>query len=89
MSTTAAAPTTADTGPAGPLVGAQSQTPPVRSVGGGGLDRRVGVFFPVFWMVLTAFKQEVDAYTTTPKIFFVPTLDEFRAVFEQGWARRC
>ena len=44
----------------------------------------LGFFFPVFWMVLTAFKQEVDAYTTTPKFFFVPTLDEFKAVFDQG-----
>ena len=44
----------------------------------------LGFFFPVFWMVLTAFKQEVDAYTTTPKIFFVPTLDEFKAVFANG-----
>lgn len=44
----------------------------------------LGFFFPVFWMVLTAFKQEVDAYTVTPKFFFVPTLDEFRAVFSQG-----
>ena len=44
----------------------------------------LGFFFPVFWMVLTSFKQEVDAYTTTPKFFFVPTLDEFKAVFDQG-----
>ncbi|MGE2723529.1 carbohydrate ABC transporter permease [Mycolicibacterium pulveris] len=44
----------------------------------------LGFFFPVFWMVLTAFKQEVDAYTTTPKLFFVPTLDQFKAVFDQG-----
>ncbi|MGV0716058.1 carbohydrate ABC transporter permease [Mycolicibacterium sp. XJ662] len=44
----------------------------------------LGFFFPVFWMVLTAFKQEVDAYTTTPKVFFVPTLDQFKAVFDQG-----
>ncbi|HXO54490.1 MAG TPA: carbohydrate ABC transporter permease, partial [Mycobacterium sp.] len=44
----------------------------------------LGFFFPVFWMVLTAFKHEVDAYTTTPKFFFVPTLDEFKAVFDQG-----
>lgn len=44
----------------------------------------LGFVFPVFWMVLTAFKQEVDAYTTTPKLFFTPTLDEFRAVFDQG-----
>ncbi|BBY19682.1 carbohydrate ABC transporter permease [Mycolicibacterium litorale] len=46
----------------------------------------LGFFFPVFWMVLTAFKQEVDAYTTTPKFVFAPTLDEFRAVFDQGIA---
>jgi sorbitol/mannitol transport system permease protein len=44
----------------------------------------LGFVFPVFWMVLTAFKQEVDAYTDTPKLFFVPTLDEFSAVFSQG-----
>lgn len=44
----------------------------------------LGFVFPVFWMVLTAFKQEVDAYTTTPKFIFSPTLDEFRAVFDQG-----
>ena len=41
-------------------------------------------FFPVFWMVLTAFKQETDAYTETPKLFFSPTLDQFRGVFERG-----
>ena len=35
-------------------------------------------------MVLTAFKQEVDAYTEVPKLFFVPTLDGFKAVFDQG-----
>ncbi|MFF2086925.1 carbohydrate ABC transporter permease [Nocardia sp. NPDC058176] len=44
----------------------------------------LGFFFPVFWMVLTAFKQEVDAYTDTPKLIFTPTLDGFRAVFDQG-----
>jgi sorbitol/mannitol transport system permease protein len=42
-------------------------------------------FFPVFWMVLTAFKQEVDASTDPPKIFFVPTLDQFRNVFDSGF----
>lgn len=44
----------------------------------------IGMFFPVLWMVLTAFKQEGDAYTNTPKLFFVPTLDQFRAVFSSG-----
>src|SRR5918996_1015555 len=36
-------------------------------------------FFPVFWMVLNSFKSEQDA-NTTPKLFFDPTLDEYRAV---------
>jgi sorbitol/mannitol transport system permease protein len=42
-------------------------------------------FFPVLWMVLTAFKQERDAYTDTPKLFFEPTLDQFRNVFDAGF----
>ncbi|MGW0018627.1 carbohydrate ABC transporter permease [Rhodococcus sp. NPDC003382] len=44
----------------------------------------IGFFFPVFWMVLTAFKQEADAYSDPPKFFFSPTLDQFRGVFETG-----
>ena len=39
------------------------------------------VFFPVFWMVLNSFKTELDA-NTTPKLFFEPTLDRWRAVTE-------
>jgi sorbitol/mannitol transport system permease protein len=42
-------------------------------------------FFPVLWMVITAFKNEVDASTDTPKIFFKPTLDQFRNVFDAGF----
>lgn len=41
-------------------------------------------FFPVFWMVLTSFKQEGDAATSPPKLFFSPTLDQYSAVFNQG-----
>ncbi|WP_123023632.1 carbohydrate ABC transporter permease [Mycolicibacterium stellerae] len=44
----------------------------------------LGFFFPVFWMVLTAFKQESDAATNPPTFFFTPTLDQFAAVFDQG-----
>ena len=44
----------------------------------------LGFFFPVFWMVLTSFKQENDAATNPPKLFFVPTLDQYSAVFDQG-----
>jgi sorbitol/mannitol transport system permease protein len=41
-------------------------------------------FFPVFWMVLTSFKTESAAYTTAPKFFFHPTLDQYKAVFSSG-----
>jgi sorbitol/mannitol transport system permease protein len=41
-------------------------------------------FFPVLWMVLTAFKQESDAYTSPPKLFFAPTLEQFKEVFASG-----
>jgi sorbitol/mannitol transport system permease protein len=44
----------------------------------------IGFFFPILWMVLTAFKQEADAYTDPPKLFFSPTLDGFKAVFDAG-----
>jgi sorbitol/mannitol transport system permease protein len=42
------------------------------------------LFFPVFWMVLTAFKQERDAFTSPPKFIFKPTLDQFDAVLNGG-----
>ena len=41
------------------------------------------VFFPVFWMVLNSFKTEADA-NTAPKLFFTPTLDEYRKVTESA-----
>ena len=44
----------------------------------------IGFFFPVLWMVLTAFKTESDAYTDPPKLFFVPTLEQFRGVLDSG-----
>ncbi|MEU1981015.1 carbohydrate ABC transporter permease [Nocardia sp. NPDC019395] len=44
----------------------------------------IGFFFPVLWMVLTAFKEEGDAYTDPPKLFFTPTLQQFRDVLDSG-----
>jgi sorbitol/mannitol transport system permease protein len=44
----------------------------------------IAFFFPVFWMVLTSFKRETDAYTTTPKILFQPTLEQYEGVFSGG-----
>jgi sorbitol/mannitol transport system permease protein len=40
-------------------------------------------FFPVFWMVLNGFKTELDA-NASPKLFFTPTLEQFRAVTAQA-----
>jgi sorbitol/mannitol transport system permease protein len=42
----------------------------------------LGFFFPVLWMVLTSFKQESDAATSPPTLFFTPTLDQYSAVFD-------
>ena len=44
----------------------------------------IGFFFPVLWMVLTAFKSEADAYTDPPSLIFSPTLEQFANVFERG-----
>ena len=38
-------------------------------------------FFPVLWIILTAFKTRPDALAIPPKLFFTPTLDNFRSVF--------
>jgi sorbitol/mannitol transport system permease protein len=42
------------------------------------------MFFPILWMVLTAFKAEIDAFTTPPELVFEPTLRSFRDVFARG-----
>jgi len=38
------------------------------------------VFFPIFWMILTGFKTEVEAVATPPELFFRPTLENYIAV---------
>ena len=38
-------------------------------------------FFPVFWMILSSFKEEQDA-NTSPELFFSPTLDRYSDVTE-------
>ena len=37
------------------------------------------VMFPLIWMILGAFKSEIDIYST--RLFFKPTLDNFHAIF--------
>ncbi|NEE04275.1 carbohydrate ABC transporter permease [Phytoactinopolyspora halotolerans] len=46
----------------------------------------IGVFFffPVAWMVITAFKHEADATTDPPRLIFEPTLEQFRNLFDAG-----
>lgn len=31
------------------------------------------LFFPIFWMLLTSFKSEIDAFATPPQFIFQPT----------------
>ncbi|HXH02925.1 MAG TPA: carbohydrate ABC transporter permease [Candidatus Competibacteraceae bacterium] len=42
------------------------------------------IFFPIFWMALTAFKTEVEAVATPPSLWFTPTLENFEEVFERS-----
>ena len=42
----------------------------------------LALFFPIFWMTITAFKTERDAYSMA--MIFVPTLDSFREVFARS-----
>ena len=41
------------------------------------------MFFPILWMLLAAFKTEIDA-VAPPKLFFEPTLENFVAVNQRA-----
>ena len=41
------------------------------------------MFFPIFWMVLASFKTEVVAVATPPRLFFSPTLENYREIFDR------
>jgi sorbitol/mannitol transport system permease protein len=43
----------------------------------------LAMFFPIFWMVLASFKTEVVAVATPPRLFFSPTLENYREIFER------
>ena len=62
-------------------------------VGHAGWGRTVGAaivsliyFFPVFWIILTAFKTYEDALAVPAKFFFTPTLDNFAQVFGRAYS---
>jgi multiple sugar transport system permease protein len=37
---------------------------------------------PLLWLALTSFKNRVDIFALTPKLFFTPTLDNYREAFQ-------
>lgn len=41
------------------------------------------MFFPIFWMVLTSFKTELEAIAVPPSLFFEPTLENFTLIQER------
>jgi len=43
-------------------------------------------FFPVFWIILTAFKTNRDALAVPAKFIFTPTLENFVAVFSRAYS---
>ena len=42
------------------------------------------LFFPLGWLILTAFKTELQAISVPPLLWFPPTLDNFREVEERS-----
>jgi len=42
------------------------------------------LFFPLFWLGLTAFKTEMQAIAVPPQLFFTPTLDTFAEVNQRS-----
>jgi multiple sugar transport system permease protein len=43
-------------------------------------------FFPVLWIILTAFKSYGDALAVPPKFLFTPTFDNFVSVFSRAYS---
>ncbi len=44
-------------------------------------------FFPVLWIILTAFKTHNDALAIPPKFFFTPTMENFISVFSRAYIK--
>jgi sorbitol/mannitol transport system permease protein len=42
------------------------------------------MFFPILWMVLTAFKTELHAFSNPPELFFTPSLASFEEALGRG-----
>jgi len=64
-----------------------------REIGKAGLGRTAFAtvisliyFFPVLWIILTAFKSYADALAIPPKFIFEPTLENFYSVFSRSYS---
>ncbi len=64
-----------------------------RGIGQAGWGRTLGAaiisliyFFPVLWIILTAFKSYSDALAVPPKWLFTPTLENFVQVFSRAYS---
>ena len=42
------------------------------------------IFFPIFWMLLTSFKTEIDAFASPPQLFFAPTLENYAEIDQRS-----
>ena len=43
------------------------------------------ILLPIFWIMLTAFKQPRDVYSLSNALWFTPTLENFKTIFEHPW----
>ncbi len=44
----------------------------------------LAMFFPIFWMLVSGFKTEVEAVSTPPRLVFRPTLENYAAVWQRA-----
>ena len=46
----------------------------------------VVIFGPIFWLILTGFKESAAAYALPPQILFTPTLEQYASAMGDFWA---
>lgn len=44
----------------------------------------LGILLPLTWLFIDSFKHKIDRFAMPPKIFFTPTLDNYRFTFVEG-----
>lgn len=50
----------------------------------GGILVSIVFLFPIYWMVLTSFKNQVDIFTNPPKFFFTPTMETYVSYMQRA-----